>query len=283
MESWASIFKDCENELNDIWNIIDNKEKYYPNKEDIFKCFELVKLENVKVIILDKEPYNNNYKFNDIILSKATGLAYSIRKNDNYIPKSITNIHKELKRSISEFIIPPHGNLENWCKQGVLLLNTCLTVVYNKPDSHKFIWYSFINKIFKGIEKINPKCIVLSWGIKKIRGIIPNNFIVYETCSPYLDSFIGCNHFNIVNENLDKYNKTIEKKYKLDNIIIDENKLLNKLNNLNLIKNERTLEFNEIKKLNKLTLDYKLLIVKKDLILNKIKEESKELINWNLI
>ncbi|BAC24429.1 ung [Wigglesworthia glossinidia endosymbiont of Glossina brevipalpis] len=130
--------------------------KIFPEKKDIFKSIKLTPLKNIKIVIIGQDPY---YKED-----QADGLCFSVKKNSK-IPPSLRNIFKELKNSIKNFIIPKHGCLNKWAIQGVLLLNTVLTVEENRPNSHINIgWQKFTDKI---IEIINFNCykvIFILWG-----------------------------------------------------------------------------------------------------------------------
>src|SRR5690606_28229695 len=96
------------------------------------------------------------------------------------IPPSLLNIFKEIKLNYDDFVVPTHGDISSWGRQGILLLNKCLTVLPNQPGSHKDIWDGFIYRVIEGILNINPKCIFVLWGkkaqeIKKMlkgRGIV---------------------------------------------------------------------------------------------------------------
>lgn len=125
--------------------------EFYPyNEEDIFKIFHLCSLENIKIVILGQDPYYSS-KY------QANGIAFSVNK-DIIIPPSLKNIFKEVEMS------PSHGDLTNWVKQGVFLLNASLTVKEGSPNSHKIIWNRFITHI---INIINEKCkniIFVAWG-----------------------------------------------------------------------------------------------------------------------
>ena len=99
----------------------------YPKPENVFNALNLVKYNDVKVVIIGQDPYHNP--------NQAHGLSFSV-ENDVAIPPSLKNIYKELHDDMGCYI-PNNGNLTKWAKQGVLLLNIILTVKKNKPNIHK--------------------------------------------------------------------------------------------------------------------------------------------------
>ncbi|MBU1019858.1 MAG: uracil-DNA glycosylase, partial [Firmicutes bacterium] len=127
----------------------------FPPKKELYTALELCPFHKVKVIILGQDPYHNN--------NQANGLAFSV-KEGNKIPPSLRNIFIELRHNLN-VDTPSSGDLSNWAKEGVLLLNTILTVEAHKPLSHQHIgWEIFTDEI---IRKLNadqrPKVFVL-WG-----------------------------------------------------------------------------------------------------------------------
>ncbi len=182
----------------------------FPKKENIFEAFKWTKFKNIKVIILAQDPY---FKIN-----QSHGIAFSVLPNIK-IPKSVINIYKEIKNEYLNFTPPNHGCLLKWCKQGVLLLNSILTVEEYKPLSHKNIgWITFTNNIIKYINKYLNKIIFLLWGKlaqKKIKIIDSKKHIILCTSHPSSLSankgFLGCNHFKLTNKILKKNNKSIIK------------------------------------------------------------------------
>ncbi|MCV2508448.1 MAG: uracil-DNA glycosylase, partial [Candidatus Lightella neohaematopini] len=150
-----------------------NGYEIYPNNNRIFYALNITKFNKVKIVIIGQDPYHNP--------KQADGLAFSVNKGIK-IPLSLFNIFKELKNSIDNFIIPNHGNLYSWAIQGVLLLNSILTVEKNKPLSHSHIgWELFTNKIIKVLDFYHNGLIFLLWGNfarKKIRYINKNKHFI---------------------------------------------------------------------------------------------------------
>ena len=126
----------------------------FPAKENIFKAFALTSLKNVKVVILGQDPYPND---------NACGLSFSIKKG-RALTKSLKNISKELFRDVNYFIPENNGCLERWAEQGVLLLNTVLTVG-KKRGSHSHIgWQIFTDAVIKTLNEQPQKKVFILWG-----------------------------------------------------------------------------------------------------------------------
>ena len=217
-KSWEQAFKDAEPELKHISYKLDIEKKlgdYFPNKEDIFSAFHATPLNNVKVVIIGQDPFHQAIYYDNRLIPRAVGKSFSVRKIDN-VPVSTVNIYKELQRSIPTFKIPNHGCLDEWTEQGVLLLNLCLTVKKDNAGSHsKYnIWMDFIVKMIKAIITVNPTTIFIMWGkeSQQLSTILPESCIQLLSSHPSGFSvnrgFSGCNHFNLVNEQLTKQGKS---------------------------------------------------------------------------
>ena len=146
-----SYFEKLEKRLSKDYEVL----KCYPNINDIFKAFNLCRFDKLKVVIIGQDPYHG---FNE-----ANGLAFSVNKEIN-IPLSLKNILKEVEADIGETLIK-HGDLSKWATQGVLLLNSILTVKENQPMSHKDLgWEIFTNEVIKIICDKLSNIIFLLWG-----------------------------------------------------------------------------------------------------------------------
>lgn len=131
------------------------EETVYPKKENIFNALQLTDYENVKVVILGQDPYHGP--------NQAHGLSFSVEKGQK-LPPSLKNMMKELQQDIG-CEIPEHGDLTSWAKQGVLLLNTVLTVQAGKANSHKGQgWEQFTNTIIEHLAKREQPIVFLLWG-----------------------------------------------------------------------------------------------------------------------
>ena len=215
---WKKVFEEADDEISDVSDILENDQKingrFYPDCKNIFKAFELTPLDSnigVKVVIIGQDPFHSrNYDGTP----QAQGLAFSVKKRTK-IPPSLINIFKELKNSVEGFVTPTHGDLSGWARyQGVLLLNSCLTVRPGDPGCHGEIWLGFIRKVVNAILNDNPGCIFVLWGRKaqKIRKILGERATVLEAAHPSPFScyrgFFGCDHFNQINTLLIEMGKT---------------------------------------------------------------------------
>ena len=123
----------------------------------VFNAFNLTPLTNVKVVLVGQDPYHGE--------GQANGLSFSVEKNIK-IPPSLQNIFKELFTDL-RLTSPQNGNLENWAKQGVLLLNSCLTVQKASPGSHQGRgWEKFTDKVLKIVNDNKKNIVFILWGRK---------------------------------------------------------------------------------------------------------------------
>lgn len=177
----------------------------FPQEADIFTAFDLTTFNDVKVVILGQDPYHG--------AGQAHGLSFSVLPGIK-IPPSLRNMYKELAQDIDGFIIPDHGYLESWAKQGVLLLNTVLTVEEGKAHSHaKFGWEFFTDAIIQHINAHNDGVVFLLWGAhaqKKGSNIDEHRHSILKAPHPSPLSahrgFFGCKHFSQTNELLREKN-----------------------------------------------------------------------------
>ncbi len=209
-ENWFNILKD---EFNKPYFISLQKfleEEYknytiYPKAENIFNSLNLTKFNDVKVVILGQDPYHEP--------GQAHGLAFSVESG--LLPPSLQNIYKELKADLG-LEISKNGNLTPWAKQGVLLLNTVLTVRRGVANSHKDKgWENFTGKIVELLNSREKPMVFLLWGnqAKKIGEKVTNkNHLVLSCAHPSplsaYNGFFGCKHFSKANEFLVKNNMT---------------------------------------------------------------------------
>lgn len=205
--NWDIVLKDIINDeefitfYNSIISDYDNFD-IYPERQNIFKALEYTDFEDVKVVILGQDPY---YK-----KGQANGLAFSVNEGVK-LPPSLRNIFEEINRDLG--INNTSGDLSNWAKQGVLLLNTVLTVKDSNPRSYSnTYWNKFTDAI---IERVSNKenIVFLLWGsyaIKKTKIINNNNFILTSSHPSPLSAyrgFKGCGHFSKTNSILKELGK----------------------------------------------------------------------------
>lgn len=179
----------------------------YPKPENVFNALNLVQYDDVKVVIIGQDPYHNP--------NQAHGLSFSVEK-DVAIPPSLQNIYKELNSDLGCYI-PNNGNLTKWAKQGVLLLNSVLTVEQNKPNIHKNKgWEQITSKVVSLLNERKNPVVFLLWGsnAKAIgKNIDTTKHYVLTAVHPSPMSanqggWFGCKHFSKTNEILKSLGKT---------------------------------------------------------------------------
>lgn len=170
----------------------------FPPSEDIFNAFHLTPLSDVKVVIIGQDPYHN--------FNQAHGLSFSVRPGVD-TPPSLVNIYKELQTDCGCFI-PNNGYLVKWANQGVLLLNSVLTVRAHMPNSHKnFGWEQFTDAVIRQVNEIDRPVVFLLWGAnaRKKKELLNNpKHLILEAPHPSplsaYNGFFGCRHFSKTNE-----------------------------------------------------------------------------------
>lgn len=178
----------------------------YPAKENIFAAFKTTSLKDTKVVILGQDPYHGP--------GQAQGYSFSVPSSFP-LPPSLQNMYKELE---NEYQTPVHrtGDLTDWAKQGVLLMNTILTVEEHKPLSHQDMgWQNFTNEALRWINEKDGPVVFLLWGAKAIQSkkllTNPKHLILTSPHPSPLSAyrgFFGNNHFKLANEYLVKNNET---------------------------------------------------------------------------
>ena len=179
----------------------------YPPQQDVFNALRYTPLESVKVVILGQDPYHG--------AGQAHGLCFSVLPGVK-TPPSLVNIYKELATDIDGFVIPEHGTLTSWAEQGVLLLNTVLTVEQGKAHSHaKWGWETFTDAVIDAVNRHQQGVVFLLWGShaqKKGKHIDTSKHHVLSAPHPSPLSahrgFLGCKHFSQTNQLLSSQNKS---------------------------------------------------------------------------
>ena len=177
----------------------------YPEKENIYNAFDLTSYENTNVIILGQDPYHGP--------EQAHGLSFSVESDKAKFPPSLRNMFKELRSDLG--IERNDRNLTDWAKQGVLLLNTVLTVQAGKAASHrKKGWETFTDTVIKKLNDKDEQVIFVLWGgdaKKKVPLITNPKHKIIESAHPSPlsahNGFFGSKPFSQVNEYLVKVNK----------------------------------------------------------------------------
>ncbi len=175
----------------------------YPPPKAVFHAFELCPFNSVKVVILGQDPYHG--------AGQAHGLCFSVQDGVR-VPPSLQNIYKEIKGDIGTDV-PTNGDLDRWAKQGVLLLNSVLTVEAGKPASHQGLgWEQFTDAVIQKISNEKKHVVFLLWGkYAHDKGARIDTFkhLVLKAPHPSPFSahtgFLGCKHFSKTNEYLMKH------------------------------------------------------------------------------
>jgi len=180
-----------------------SKRKIYPHKENIFRALELTDFPDVKVVILGQDPYHGPLQ--------ANGLAFAVSKKLKK-PPSLNNIFKEVKANFGENPVSP--TLEGWAQQGVLLLNTVLTVRAGEANSHRGKgWEAFTSRIIKLLNKREEPCAFMLWGAsaQSKEYLLSDKHLVLKAPHPSPLSayrgFFGSEHFIAANNWLKNNNK----------------------------------------------------------------------------
>ena len=201
--TWQMILCDEKQKpyFQNILDYVKNERKsgkiIYPAQKDIFNSLKLTPYESVKVVILGQDPYHGP--------NQAHGLSFSVPPGIP-APPSLQNIFKELHNDFG-LSIPSHGCLEKWAKQGVLLLNTALTVESGKPQSHANIdWYRFTDQVIVSLNGHSKGIVFLLWGSyaqQKAQLITNLRHRILKAPHPSPLSvkrgFFGCRHFSKTN------------------------------------------------------------------------------------
>lgn len=202
---WDEILQEVfsSKEYQDLRLFLDEaykKKTIYPKAQDLYRALRLTSYRDTKVVIFGQDPYHEE--------GQASGLAFSVNKGVK-IPPSLLNIYKEISDELGEDI-PNTGDLTPWSKQGVLLLNTVLTVEAHKANSHKDIgWLKVTDKITKALDEKEGPLVFMLWGrnARDKRSLLKNpKHLILEAAHPSplsaYNGFFGCGHFKKANDYL---------------------------------------------------------------------------------
>ncbi len=208
---WQEVLKDyfTSENFKKLTEFIDEEYKnkeVFPVIKNIFRAFELTPFSKVKVVILGQDPYHD--------VGQAQGLCFSVPEGVK-TPPSLKNIYKEIASDTGIKKDPAIGNLEDWSKQGVFLLNSILTVVAHTPASHKEKgWEEFTDTVIKTISDKGGHVVFILWGnyARSKKGLInESKHLILESPHPSPFSahsgFFGCKHFSKCNKYLKKWGK----------------------------------------------------------------------------
>lgn len=179
----------------------------YPPSEDIFAALDLTPLHKVKVVILGQDPYHEP--------NQAHGLSFSVPPDQQRIPPSLVNIYKELHDDVG-CRMPDNGYLKCWADQGVLMLNTVLTVRAHEANSHKGKgWEQFTDAILEAVNRQDRPIVFILWGsqaqTKEVMLDNPQHLILKAPHPSPLSAgrgFFGCRHFSKCNAFLEAHGET---------------------------------------------------------------------------
>ena len=211
MATWNEILaeemkKDYYQELQTFVQKRRQEVRVFPEENNVFNALELTPFESVKVVILGQDPYHG--------FGQAHGLSFSVQKGTP-LPPSLKNIYKELQEDIGGEL-PTEGDLSHWAKQGVLLLNTVLTVEEGNANSHKGMgWERLTNRLIESLNELNHPVIFILWGKPaqdKEKLITNPNHVILKAPHPSPLSayrgFFGSKPFSRVNDILIQHGQT---------------------------------------------------------------------------
>lgn len=217
---WKKVFKkhkDLLDKPKKILNLVLEKGYYklhsLPYPDLVFNSFKLTSFKDTKVVIIGQDPYFKRDVFEGKHVPQAMGLSFSVPVGVK-VPSSLKNIYKNLKKYGHITEIPKHGNLEKWASQGVLMLNSALTVQEGYPNAHATKWKGFTDEIIKYISQNKDNVVFLLWGrnaYDKKKFIKSNNHIVASSHPSGLSvskpmgqkpPFESCDHFGLTNKYL---------------------------------------------------------------------------------
>ena len=207
--TWHDVLADEKQQpyfLNTLKTVAEERQSgitIYPPQKDVFNAFRFTELGDVKVVILGQDPYHNE--------GQAHGLAFSVRPEVD-IPPSLQNIYKELNDDLG-CDIPNNGYLKKWADQGVLLLNTVLTVRAHQANSHQgHGWEKFTDAIIEAVNEQDRPIVYMLWGRpaqSKIPMLTNPKHLILTAPHPSPLSayrgFFGCKHFSKANEFLKEH------------------------------------------------------------------------------
>jgi len=208
---WLPFFDENKKDLDEIFSKINyDSEIIFPKRKYIFRALFYNSPQDIKLVLLGQDPYINSEIIDKKKIPQACGLSFSVPKTHKKIPPSLQNIFKEIKNCYPGYIIPKDGSLIRWVKEeNILLLNSALTVIEGKSNSHSLLWSDFTNKLIKFVSDKNEKTIFLlmgSFAINKssLIDITKHKIFTCKHPSPLsaYKGFFGSNIFKKINDYL---------------------------------------------------------------------------------
>jgi len=206
--NWTSLLSEelTKDYFLNLTKALKTKTNTAPSSALMFRAFENMSFEQVRVVILGQDPYHGE--------NQANGLAFSVN-SDLPLPPSLRNIFKEINSDLC--IENKSGDLTPWIKHGVLLMNSILTVEIDKPGSHANLgWEIFTDRIISGLSTHSKNLVFMLWGsyARSKENLIDDSKHLVLSCphpSPLSahTGFFGCKHFSIANEYLNRHGKGI--------------------------------------------------------------------------
>ncbi len=212
---WLDFFEINKDELTSILSSINsdinNGLTIFPLEKDLFRTLFYFGPAETKLVLLGQDPYINSEMCLGKKLPQACGMSFGVPKAHKKIPPSLVNIFKEIKNSYPDSIIPTHGFLKRWIRQeNILLLNSALTVIESKSNSHQKLWSEFTDKLIKYISNKSSHTVFLLMGnfaIGKSKLIDTNKHKIFTTIHPSPlsahNGFFGCGVFKNINDYLE--------------------------------------------------------------------------------
>ena len=199
---WSDVFHKitAEHDFTEMHNLLENEyttKVIYPDRANIYKAFDLPPFEKVNVVILGQDPYPNPGQYYGVCFSVPQGIP---------IPGSLANIFREIHQDLGK-PIPTSGNLDRWVEQGVISMNSVLTVRAHETGSHRNMgWETFTDAVIKKLSDERENLVFMLWGSyakEKIALIDTHKHLVLTTVHPSPRSadhgFFGCKHFSKAN------------------------------------------------------------------------------------
>lgn len=211
---WLDFFESNKKDLIVILNQV-NKDLLegkiiFPIPKNLLRTLYYFGPKDTKLVLLGQDPYINSEVCSDKKVPQACGMSFGVPKVHKKIPPSLKNIFKEIKNCYPEYIIPNHGFLKRWIKkENILLLNSALTVIESKSNSHQHLWSNFTDKLIRYISDTSVNTVFLLMGnfaIGKMKLIDTNKHKIFTTVHPSPlsahNGFFGSQIFLKINEHL---------------------------------------------------------------------------------